>query len=280
LYIMIALLILGAGGAVPTPDRGPAGYWLEVDGRTLLLDPGPGALVRLVASPHGPDGVDDIDTVLFTHLHPDHCCDLTALLFALRLKALRNERPLQLIGPRGLAGYHTRLGELYGDWIVPYRRTVEILEIGAGDVLAPGTVLGGWAPGALDGPALRAFAADHFEDRFSVENLGYALRDAAGRTLVFSGDAGPGGGLAAAAAGADLLLVECSMPDDHAIEGHMTPSRVAELCAAAAPARVVLTHIYPDTAALDLPRLAGAGHDAEVTAAVDGDYFLLGEDGP
>ncbi|MBK9777343.1 MAG: hypothetical protein IPP62_13470 [bacterium] len=67
---MIRLRILGAGGAVPTPTHTPAAYWVTVDGISLLLDIGPGALVRLVRSGDAPGGVDDIHTVLLTHLHP------------------------------------------------------------------------------------------------------------------------------------------------------------------------------------------------------------------
>ena len=277
LYTMIEFLILGAGGAIPTPERGPAAYWLTVDGRSLLLDPGPGAIVRLVASPHGPDTLEDVDTVLFTHLHLDHCSDLGALLFALHMKELRNTRPLQMIGPRGLAGYLAGLETLYGDWVVPRSREVRVLEIASGDVLGPTTDTGGWAVGETAGATLHPFAVAHFEDRFSAENLGWRVRDAEGRVGVFSGDAGPGGQLAEAAAGADLLVVECSTPDDLAIDGHMSPARVAALCAAAKPRRVVLTHIYPLTAGLDLPALVGAGFDGEVVAARDGDLFRLGE---
>ncbi|MBU0741959.1 MBL fold metallo-hydrolase [bacterium] len=274
---MISVLILGAGGAIPTPVRGPAAYWLSVDDRTVLLDPGPGALVRLVASPHGPDGLDEIDTVLFTHLHLDHCSDLAALLFAMRSEVLCNTRPLQLIGPRGLAGYLDRLGELYGDWVVPRCRTVEVLEIGSGDAVTPTTRAGGWvAGGDTAGPAVSAFAVEHFEDRFSSENLGFRVRDGQGNSLVFSGDTGPCGRLAEAAAGADLLVVECSMPDEYGVDGHMTPARLAELCVRAAPHRVVLTHIYPAAAELDLPRLVGDGFAGDVVAAVDGDIFSLG----
>ncbi len=274
---MISVLILGAGGAIPTSERGPAAYWLSVDGRTVMLDPGPGALVRLAASPHGPDSLDELDTVLFTHFHLDHCSDLAALLFAMHFKGLPNTRPLQLIGPRGLVGYLAGLAELYGDWVVPHSRSVEILELASGDIVAPTTCTGGWAAGdTAAGPTMSAFAVEHFENRFSAENLGYRIRDGQGNILVLSGDAGPGGQLAEAAAGADLLVVECSTPDELGVDGHMTPSRIAALCTRAAPRRVVLTHIYPATAKLDLPRLVGDGYAGNVVAAVDGDLFTLG----
>ena len=58
-------------------------------------------------------------------------------------------------------------------------------------------------------------------------------------------------GLVEAARGADLLVVECSCPDELATPGHLTPDGVGRLCAESRPARVVLTHLYPPAAALD-----------------------------
>ena len=276
LYTMISFLILGAGGAIPTPERGPAAYWLDLDGHRVLIDPGPGALVRLVRDTNAPDTIDAVDTVLLTHLHLDHCADLAPLLFAMRSPVLANEGPLQLIGPPGLAGYLEKLGELYGHWVVPERRAVNVLEIEPGQAVRPGPRA--WTTDGTDGPSITAFAADHSEDRFSAHNLGLVIRDADGRRLVFSGDSGPGGELAAMSRDADLLVVECTTPDEFRMAGHMCPSRLADLCAAAAPRRVVLTHIFPDTAREDLPRLVGARYDGEVVAAVDGDLFKLGDD--
>jgi len=277
---MIALLILGTGGAVPTRDRSPSAAWLTIDGRSLLVDPGPGALVRLVQSPCGPGSLDEVDAVLLTHLHLDHCADLAPLLFALHSVALDSRRPLQIIGPCGLAAYLDRLRGLYGDWLTPRHRALEVLEVAGGGVLGVDAA-GRWTVGGPNGAgSLTAFRVEHGEDRFSRENLGWLARDRDGRTLVLSGDTGPCPALTAAAAGADLLVVECSTPDELAVEGHMTPSRVGALAAAARPRRVVLTHIYPAANALDLPALVREHAPVEVVLAADGDLFEVSGDPP
>jgi ribonuclease BN (tRNA processing enzyme) len=126
---MIRLHVLGAGGAVFTPGRGPAAYWLDVDDQGLLVDPGPGALVRLVRQPGAPDDVDAVATVLFTHLHLDHTADLAPLLFAMHSILSRATTPLRLVGPRGLAAYLGRLRDLYGPWLEPHQRSVELREV-------------------------------------------------------------------------------------------------------------------------------------------------------
>ena len=45
--------------------------------------------------------------------------------------------------------------------------------------------------------------------------------------------------------GADLLVAECSLPDDRVGDNHLSPSRVARLASRSDPRRLVATHIYP-----------------------------------
>lgn len=283
---MISLLVLGSGGAIPTPDRGPAAYWLEIDGRALLLDPGPGALVRLVAHPGGPGGVDDIRTVLLTHLHLDHCADLAPLLFALHSPIPVQTAPLQIIGPCGIAAYLDRLRGLYGRWLEPEKRAVVVSEMGPGDILIPAALATGespdtrveWQLGRDDpsrGAQIAAYAAQHSENRFSAANLCFRVRDRCGATLAFSGDSESGEGLLAASRAVDLFVVECSTPDELATPGHMTPGAVGELCRQARPRRVVLTHLYPPAAALDLPALVARRFAGPVEVARDGDVYIV-----
>lgn len=282
---MIDFLILGAGGAVPTATHGPAAYWVEVDGHGILLDPGPGALVRLVRSPHGPDTVDRIATVLLSHLHLDHCADLAPLLFALHSPLLASREPLCLLGPRGLAAYLQRLRDLYGSWVEPHQRALVVHELAPSDRFDPAApALPPSRGAASDRPpaaAVTTFAVAHSEDRFSRDCLGFRFADAAGHRVVFSGDTEPCPALVEAGRGADLLVVECSTPDAWATAGHMTPTRVAEVCRQAEPKQVVLTHQYPPAAALDLPGLVRAGYRGAVIAAADGTHLRIGaEDAP
>ena len=271
---MIRIRILGAGGAIPTPTHTPAAYWVTVDGISLLMDPGPGALVRLVQSGDAPAGVDEIDVVLLTHLHPDHCCDLVALLFALHSPLTSSRQPLRLFGPAGLKAYLDQLAGLYGRWLVPRPRALVVREWGPDAQLE-------WPGGGL----IRPFAVDHPQDRFSNGAcLGYRFGDADGHTLVFSGDTGPCPGLTEAARDVDLLLVECSAPEGLGVAGHLTPGEVGRLCAEAQPKRVVLTHQYPAAAEADLVADVARYFQGPVVQARDGNLFCVpsesGEDIP
>jgi ribonuclease BN (tRNA processing enzyme) len=259
---MISFHILGAGGAVPTPTHNAAAYWVAVDGTGVLMDPGPGALVRLVKSGLTPAGVDDIGLVVMTHLHPDHCADLVPLLFATHSPIPTSTEDLRLFGPPGLGAYLDRLRDIYGTWLDPRLRSLVVTELLPGDTIP--------LPG---GGSVRPFPVDHPQDRLATLAFGYRFLDKAGRAAVFSGDTGPCPALNEAARGAELLVVECSTPDDLATPGHMTVSQVAELCADARPGRVVLTHQYPPAAALDLPALIRPRFGGAVFQASDGDRF-------
>ncbi len=261
---MISLHVLGAGGAVPTASHGPAAYWVEIDGNGILMDPGPGALVRLVRQPGAPDSVDEVVTVLFSHLHLDHTADLAPLLFAMHSILAREQAPLRLIGPVGLEAFVAGLRALYGSWLDPRCREIEILETPAGNRVD----LSG-------GGRAEAFAASHVESRFGASCLGWILTDGDGHRLVYSGDTGPCADLDRAADGCDLLLAECSTPDDLATDGHLCPTRVADLARNARPARVVLTHMYPLVAGQDPQRTVTDLAGVSCAAARDGDVFVV-----
>lgn len=261
---MIILHVLGAGGAVPTATHGPAAYWLSVDGQGLLLDPGPGALVRLVRQPGAPDDVDQVSRVFLSHLHLDHTADLAPLLFAAHSVLARETSPLQLVGPRGTAAFLDRLRDVYGNWLEPRCRQLQVHEVAPGEsVPLPG------------GGRAEAFLTSHEEHHFAADCLGWSFQDADGRRLFYSGDTGPSPALERAARGCDLLLIECSTPDDLAVTTHLSPAGVAAVARNSRPGRVVLTHMYPLVATKRPDRAVAEATGLPCHAAQDGDVFTI-----
>jgi ribonuclease BN (tRNA processing enzyme) len=282
---MIEMLVLGAGGAVPTTTHSPAAYWLNVDGIGLLLDPGPGALVRLLKDGRGPASLDGVDRVLMTHLHLDHCADLAPLLFALHSPVLVSVAPITIAGPVGLAEYLERLRELYDSWLEPSRRELVLRELDTGQRLdlaslapsasAPAGVGPDEKAGTGAGPFVETFAADHPQDRFATRPLLLRFTDKGGNTLVYSGDTTLCDDLVAASRNADLVVVECSTSRQWALAGHMNPELVAELCRRAEPRRVALTHQYPDAVEGGVVADIHASWNGEVVALRDGDRLAV-----
>ena len=72
---MRSLTVLGSCGAWPEAGRACAGFLLEYDGYRVVFDLGYAALPRLLE--HRPKG--EVDAVVVTHQHPDHCVDVSAL---------------------------------------------------------------------------------------------------------------------------------------------------------------------------------------------------------
>ena len=98
--------------------------------------------------------------------------------------------------------------------------------------------------------------------------------------LVYTGDTGPSRDLARWASGADLLLAECSLPADQAIDTHLTPEQAGELARDAGAGRLVLTHFYPPVETSDPARAAGTRFQGgAIAAARDGDRFTIARGG-
>ena len=69
------LTVLGCSGSVPGPGAAASGYLLTAEGFALGIELGTGTLAQLQL--HGDPFA--LDALLFSHLHPDHCADVSAL---------------------------------------------------------------------------------------------------------------------------------------------------------------------------------------------------------
>ena len=69
------LTVLGCQASYPTLGHPCSGYLLELDSFNVLVDLGYSTLERLLSlRPNG-----DVDAIIITHEHPDHCLDLHGL---------------------------------------------------------------------------------------------------------------------------------------------------------------------------------------------------------
>ena len=221
------LTVLGCSGTFPSADSGCSAYLVEHDGFRLLLDAGNGAIGALQR--HA--GLFDLDAVLLSHLHADHCVDLVAYSYARRYHPEPQPR-LKVYGPRGTA---ERLCQVFD----------RPPEDGLHDVYDFRTVSAG--PLSI-GP----FDITLTPTAHPVEC--HAIRVAAGgRSLTYSADTGPSDDVVKAAAGSDLFLCEATWLDDspRAPNLHMTAREAGEHAARAGVGRLALIHT---TAYLDQDR--------------------------
>lgn len=85
------MVFLGTGGArqvVARQLRRSAGIYLCIAGHSMLVDPGPGALVAC-ADADPPIRLSELDAALLTHRHIDHSGDLNAVIDAMTVGGWR-----------------------------------------------------------------------------------------------------------------------------------------------------------------------------------------------
>lgn len=223
--------MIGCAGSFPGPDSAASCYLVEVDdaaGRTwrILLDLGSGALgpLQRYVAPR------DVDVVLISHLHPDHCLDLCGMYVALRYDPTGPpDRRIPVYGPTGT---FERLAAAYGreeggrlSMVYDVRIWVEgePVEIGPLSVV----------PLLVDHP---------------IEAYGLRLEERReGRTVVlaYSGDTDACPSLTRLAKGADVLLTEAAFVEgrDEARHVHLTGRRAAQTATDAGVRRLLLTHL-------------------------------------
>ena len=246
------LTVVGSGTAAPEPDRAAACYMVRVAPSTILLDCGPGALHNMARF-----GLpwQHITHLCISHFHTDHIGDVPALLFALKYTQLPpREDPLTVYGPKGLRKLFRKLAAAFGDYIEDPGFPLEIVE------MKPGVRLG-----LNDVAHVSAAPTPHTD-----ASVAYRI-ERAERALGYTGDTGHHVDVGAFLQNLDLLIAECSLPDELAIESHLTPSRVAALARVALPRRILITHVYPQldrTAVIDLVRKEG--WEGEMLMAEDG----------
>jgi ribonuclease BN (tRNA processing enzyme) len=228
------LTVLGSCGAFPEPGRACSGFLVERDGFRVVLDLGYATFPRLLA--HGPD----VDAVVITHEHPDHCVDLHAL-FRMRFYGRQAQPSLPLYCPPGVVD---RLSGLEPD--VPLDAVFDIREL-------PGS----YSLGPFE---LTSLLLPHH-----VPNAGIRLR-ANGFTLAYTGDCGPGPLLADLGRDADLFIVEAT--DRAGPSANLMTSGEAGLWAARAGARrLMLTHFWPGNNRADAASDARAHFAGEILTA-------------
>jgi ribonuclease BN (tRNA processing enzyme) len=247
----VRLTTIGTGSVAPSATRVNPGHLIEAGPVRLLLDCGGGVVHRMAGL-----GLDwgGITHVALTHFDQDHTSDLAALVLAWRYGQLPPRRePVTILGPPGTRGLMERLAAALWDKLLAPGFPVDVDEIAPGDTRE----LGG-------GVTVTTRAVAH-----EPESIAYAVAHA-GRRVVYTGDTAPDPSLGAWARGADVLLTECSLPDEMAVPSHLSPTSVGEIAAAADPGLLVLTHLYPMMERLDLPALVGARWAGRVVVAHDG----------
>lgn len=250
---------------VLTCDAGrTSGYLLAHEGRHVLVDCGPGVSDALQQH----IDLDDLDAVVVTHSHADHCLDLMGLAYALRFPAPRR-RPLPLYAPAEMTGLLQALDDQFGVPTLPAMR-------------APITQGMNVCPLDLADPTPR----DVVEDlQLTVRPAQHAVASAALRftdgatTVAFSSDTGLVDSVTETATDAHLFVCEATYleatPEELTGHGHLTPEQAALTAENAGAQQLLLTHLSRPSDGPEARHRAAEQYTGPVDVAVRGAQWTI-----
>ena len=250
------LTVLGKSPAWQDAGGACSGYLVEAAGVALLMDCGHGVLAELRRR-HEPGRVD---AVVLSHMHPDHVFDLVPYAYALTIAPRAGARsgPRLLLPPGGAAILRSLEQTLSIDGLLEEAFSLEEYD--------PAAVV-------AIGPLALAFqAVPHYVPTWAIAVSGDRRR------LVFGADTGPSEDLIAFARGADLLMLEATLPDpapEPAGRGHLSAREAGEHARAAGVGRLLLTHFSDELDSLATRRDGAAGLGRQVELARAGAVYVV-----
>ena len=204
------------------------------------------------------EGLDwtSLDATWISHFHLDHVGGLAPFLFGTKHAPQTQSRrkPLKIFGPYGTEKLLRAFDGANDYGLLEQPFPVEVCEV---------------APRA-EFEMLEGLRAETIKTPHTKESLGLRLTDAGGASLVYTSDTGFTEALGGFARGASLFLMECSFVRTKPVETHLALEDAMKLARTARPDRVLLSHLYPEWDAVDLPAEARKLWDGETLGARDG----------
>lgn len=237
--------MLGTGAALADPNRGHSGVLITVEGRHYLFDIGHGVTRQLIRANIDPA---EVHRVFISHLHFDHIEDTAYFVISTWIGDRRS--PLVIYGPPGTKDFVAHLfenGAFHADIRAraQYKQRAATMQMVRPEVHE-------FAPGLIFDDGVAKIYAEYVEHISSdlLHCFGFRL-EAAGKVIAFSGDTSPCESMVQLAAGADLLIHECTFPEE-ALEfrkktnigtyAHTSPTELGKLAVRAEVKSLVATH--------------------------------------
>jgi len=243
------LTVIGCAGSFAGPDSPASCYLVEApfEGRTyrLLVDLGSGAFGPLQRH----STIRDIDAIALSHLHADHCFDMSGFYVVSRYHPEGAFTPVPVLAPAGAGEF---LCAAYGsgeDSGMLEQFEFAEWQDGGTTQLGPFTVTSVLVNHPVPAYAFRIATATH--------------------AICYSGDTGPTEALAGLVAGADLFLCEASFVESgtNPPNLHLTGAEAGGYAARGGVGRLLVTHIPTWTDRAEV--------EADVKSTWDGPYELV-----
>jgi ribonuclease BN (tRNA processing enzyme) len=262
------LTVLGKSPSWQDAGGACSGYLIEEDGAAVLIDCGNGVFSKLRRY----RDYTMVDAVLISHLHADHFLDLVPYSYALTYSPRQQPVPVdrwpgtdcpacpRLIAPPNARKVFRRVVGAWGsEDLIEKAFTIEEYEVDSTPEV---------------GPFRFSFCeVPHFQETFAI----CVNSTNGGGRLVFGADSRPTEELVTFAKGADLLLIEATLPrpERDGQRGHLTPREAGEHGRDSGVNRLVLTHISDELDHLWAKKEARAVFDGPVEVATEGAVYSL-----
>jgi ribonuclease BN (tRNA processing enzyme) len=249
----LKIIVLGSGSCVPSFVRYPSSYFFysPILKENWLVDIGEGALFRLSEAR---ESYREVDRIFISHTHPDHIEALVPLLLALKYTpGFKRIKPLFIYGPDNVWDYlRMRLDfapYLKYDFPLEFIPCSHMSEVKIGHYL------------------LKTEKMEHFEP-----TLGFRW-NISDKVVVYGADGALSDNLIELSHNSDLLILESSYTKNKPGPGHLTTFEAGKVAAEAGAARLLLTHFYPEVAAMKEEEIAkearSSGFKGEILVAKD-----------
>jgi len=266
------LTLLGTGTPGCYANRYQTAASLVVGEMPIVIDCGGGTVQRLAsacAAGQPALALNNLNTLILTHLHPDHSAGLADFIISTWIKG--RQETLMIYGPAGTEKMVGLLVEAYELGIAEHWETVsptgwplryEVVEYTAGELLATPEV------------TVTAFQVQH--GRMETYGLKFVAAD---KTIIFSADTCPHPAVIEHGRGCDILVHEVYsergiqlsqpfMPLDYFRRMHTSTVELAKIANKIRPKKLILTHQMHLSPVTDEELLA------EITDLYDGEVIF------
>ena len=260
------LTVLGKSPSWQDAGGACSGYLVEDAGTVVLVDCGNGVFAKLRQR------IDyvDVDAVVISHLHADHFLDLVPYSYALTYAPRQQPVPVDrwpgtddparpyLHVPRGGRATLRRVVGAWGDEEL-VEKAFHLREYDDSSEVEIGPV------------RVRFRLVPHFTETYA---MCISSKQGGGR-IVYGADSSPTDALNDFATGAELMLVEATLPRPERTgkRGHLTPGEAGEHARAAGAKRLVLVHISDELDAEWARTEAARSFEGPVEVAREGDVY-------
>ncbi len=254
------LTILGSGAATkPILKRSGSAYLLKIKDDLILLDAGPGTLRQFLKAKKD---YFKLTHILISHTHADHLSELMPILQSIFVRTLelvgdKREKPLIIIGPPGFKRVYQNLRKA----MMPEKESYQV------QVFEMGNSKKDFKNWRLESTIVRHVK---FWDSVAFK---ISTKD---RVFVYSGDTGFCPEIIDFCRGADVLLLEATMPISIAFpKDHLNPQFVSEIAHLSGAKLIILTHLYDLDTPADIRKEISKKFKGKITIARDLEKIAL-----